>query len=83
MSGLYQLKNTLQCYCRAYGDFFSGIIEIHLNTILKPSASLPAAVALQKNGLHTTLLLSLLKNKTKKPKQKGKRLFGVSFLVVS
>lgn len=32
---------------------------------------------------YTQLYCSLLlKNKTKKPKQKGKRLFGVSFLVV-
>lgn len=64
------------------GNFFSGLIEIHLNTILKPSASLSAVVALEKNGLHTTLPFSFAQKQTTKPKRKGKRLFGVSFLVV-
>lgn len=39
--------------------------DSHLNTILKPSASFPAVVALQKNGLHTTLLLSFAQKQNK------------------
>lgn len=76
------IEKYSSCYCRAHGNVLGGVGETHFDTIRKPSASRPDASALQKNGLHTTLPFFCSKNKTKKPKQKGKCLFGVGFLVV-